>query len=81
MLEELLARGFEYAFVANSDNLGAALDPRILTWLRAERIPFLMEVTERTEADRKGGHLARRKQDGRLVLRETARRRRRTSRS
>ena len=31
-----------------------------------------MEVTERTEADRKGGHLARRIEDGRLVLRETA---------
>src|SRR3954453_5625087 len=72
MLAELLVRGFEYAFVANSDNLGAALDPRILTWLHAEHIPFLMEVTERTEADRKGGHLARRKADGRLVLRETA---------
>src|SRR3954451_2539918 len=72
MLAELLERGFEYAFVANSDNLGAALDPRILTWLCAERIPFLMEVTERTEADRKGGHLARRKDDGRPVLRETA---------
>jgi UTP--glucose-1-phosphate uridylyltransferase len=72
MLEDLLGRGFEYAFVANSDNLGAALDLRILAWLRAEGIPFLMEVTERTEADRKGGHLARRKADGRLVLRETA---------
>jgi UTP--glucose-1-phosphate uridylyltransferase len=72
MLGDLLERGFEYAFVANSDNLGAVLDPRILAWLRAERIPFLMEVTERTEADRKGGHIARRLQDGRLVLRETA---------
>ena len=72
MLEALLERGFEYAFVANSDNLGAVLDPRILAWLRAEDVPFLMEVTERTEADRKGGHLARRREDGRLVLRETA---------
>jgi len=72
MLEELLERGFEYAFVANSDNLGAVVEPRILTWMRAERVPFLMEVTERTEADRKGGHLALRKADGRLVLRETA---------
>ena len=72
MLEQLLERGFEYAFVANSDNLGAVLDPRILAWLRAEGVPFLMEVTERTEADRKGGHLARRRDDGRLVLRETA---------
>ncbi|HEX6024858.1 MAG TPA: UTP--glucose-1-phosphate uridylyltransferase [Solirubrobacter sp.] len=72
MLKDLLDRGFEYAFVANSDNLGAVVDPRILAWMRAERIPFLMEVTVRTEADRKGGHLARRKSDGRLVLRETA---------
>ncbi|RKQ91853.1 UTP--glucose-1-phosphate uridylyltransferase [Solirubrobacter pauli] len=72
MLEDLLERGFEYAFVANSDNLGAVVEPRILAWLRANDVPFLMEVTERTEADRKGGHLARRKADDRLVLRETA---------
>ncbi|HET6551070.1 MAG TPA: UTP--glucose-1-phosphate uridylyltransferase [Solirubrobacter sp.] len=72
MLERLLDRGYEHAFVANSDNLGAVLEPRILAWLRAERIPFLMEVTDRTEADRKGGHLAKRREDGRLVLRETA---------
>jgi len=72
MLSDLLERGFEYAFVANSDNLGAVVEPRILAWLRAEEIPFLMEVTERTEADRKGGHLAQRREDGRLVLRETA---------
>ena len=32
--------------MANSDNLGAVLEPRILAWLRAERIPFLMEVTD-----------------------------------
>lgn len=72
MLEDLLERGFEYAFVANSDNLGAVVEPRILTWMEAEGVPFLMEVTERTEADRKGGHLAKRIEDGRLVLRETA---------
>src|SRR4051812_13542349 len=72
MLAELLERGYDHAFVANSDNLGAVLEPRILAWIRAERIPFLMEVTDRTEADRKGGHVARRRADGRLVLRETA---------
>ena len=32
----------------------------------------MMEVADRTEADRKGGHLARRRDDGGLVLRETA---------
>jgi UTP--glucose-1-phosphate uridylyltransferase len=57
--------------MSNSDNLGAVLEPRILAWLAAERIPFLMEVADRTEADRKGGHLARRP-DGRLLLREIA---------
>jgi UTP--glucose-1-phosphate uridylyltransferase len=72
MLEQLLEHGYEYAFVANSDNLGAVLEPRILAWLRRARIPFLMEVTDRTEADRKGGHLAKLREDGRLLLRETA---------
>ena len=57
--------------MSNSDNLGAVLDPRILAWFAAEELPFAMEVADRTAADRKGGHLARR-DDGRLVLRETA---------
>ena len=70
LLEALLARGFAYLFVSNSDNLGAVLDEAILGWIASERIPFVMEVIDRSEADRKGGHLARRK-DGRLVLRES----------
>ena len=65
-------RGYEYAFLSNSDNLGAVLEPRILDWFARERLPFLSEVVDRTEADRKGGHLARRRDDGGLVLRETA---------
>jgi UTP--glucose-1-phosphate uridylyltransferase len=71
MLEALLDRGYRYAFVSNSDNLGAVLDPRILGWVAREEIPFAMEVTERTEADRKGGHLACRPGGG-YLLRETA---------
>ena len=71
MLENLLERGYEYAFVSNADNLGAVLEPRILAWFAREQLPFAMEVADRTEADRKGGHLARRR-DGGLVLRETA---------
>jgi UTP--glucose-1-phosphate uridylyltransferase len=71
MLEALLDHDYEYAFVANADNLGAVLDPRILAWFADEQIPFLMEVADRTAADRKGGHLARRP-DGGLVLRELA---------
>jgi UTP--glucose-1-phosphate uridylyltransferase len=71
MLESLLEHGYEYAFVSNSDNLGAVLAPRILAWFASERAPFLMEVADRTEADRKGGHLAQRP-GGRLLLREIA---------
>ncbi len=72
MLATLLERGYRYAFVANVDNLGAVLDPRILGWMAREEVPFLMEVADRTAADRKGGHLARRRSDGALVLREIA---------
>ena len=71
MLDRLLERGYEYVFLSNSDNLGAVLEPRILDWLAREELPFLSEVTTRTEGDKKGGHLARRP-DGGLVLRETA---------
>jgi UTP--glucose-1-phosphate uridylyltransferase len=70
MLDGLLEHGYRYAFVSNSDNLGAVLEPRILAWMAREQIPFAMEVTDRTEADRKGGHIA--SKDGRFVLRETA---------
>lgn len=71
-LDRLLADGVLYAFVSNSDNLGATLDPDLLGHFSASGAPFLMEVTRRTEADKKGGHLAVRKNDGRLVLRESA---------
>ena len=71
MLDALLDRGYRYAFVSNSDNLGAVLDPRILAWIAREEIPFAMEVTQRTEADRKGGHIAR-VPGGGYLLRETA---------
>jgi len=71
-LDRLLAEGVRYAFVSNSDNLGAILDPAILRYFADSGAPFLMEVTRRTAADRKGGHLAVRKSDGRLLLREVA---------
>lgn len=71
-LDRLLAEGVKYAFVSNSDNLGAVLNPKILQYFANSGAPFLMEVTRRTAADRKGGHLAVRKTDGRLLLREVA---------
>ena len=71
-LDRLLAEGVRYAFVSNSDNLGAILDPALLAFFAQSGAPFMMEVTRRTVADRKGGHLAIRKSDGRLLLREVA---------
>lgn len=71
-LERLLAHGVRYAFVSNADNLGATLDPGLLAWFVDSGAPFAMEVTRRTPADRKGGHLARRRSDGQLILRESA---------
>ena len=70
MLDRLRSHGIRHAFVSNADNLGAVLDLRILGWVATKEIPFAMEVAERTESDKKGGHLARR--DGRLMLREVA---------
>ena len=70
-LDLLLTRGFEYAFISNSDNLGAVLDPALLRHMVGSGAEFMMEVADRTPADRKGGHLCRLR-DGRLALRESA---------
>ncbi len=72
MLDALIEAGFRYAFVSNSDNLGASPSVPIADWFASCGAPFAMEVCRRTAADRKGGHLAVRTADGRLVLRETA---------
>ncbi|QZN85599.1 UTP--glucose-1-phosphate uridylyltransferase [Cellulomonas sp. C5510] len=72
VLRALLDAGFRYASVSNSDNLGAAPDPVIAGWFAASGAPYAAEVCRRTAADRKGGHLAVRKSDGRLILRDTA---------
>ena len=71
-LDALLSGGVKYAFISNADNLGAALDPGLLEYFVKSDAPFMMEVTKRTEADRKGGHLAVRNSDGQLLLREVA---------
>jgi UDP-N-acetylglucosamine pyrophosphorylase len=71
-LDRLLDAGVKYAFVSNSDNLGAVMEPAMLEYFASCGAPFLMEVTRRTSADRKGGHLAVRQSDGQLLLREVA---------
>lgn len=70
ILDRLIAEGRRIAFISNLDNLAASLEPWILGLIERERIDFLMEVTDRTEVDRKGGTLIVR--DGRLDLLEIA---------
>ncbi len=70
-LKQLIDQGIRYAFISNSDNLGATLDEALLGYFAANRFPFMMEVSRRTPADMKGGHLARHR-SGRLILREAA---------
>jgi len=72
LLERLVEQGYQRVFVSNSDNLGAVPDPRVAGWFAGSGAPFALEAVRRTASDRKGGHLARRRTDGRLVLRETA---------
>ena len=72
LLDTLIEAGFRYAFVSNSDNLGAVPDARVAGWFARSGAPFAIEATRRTPSDKKGGHFARRKSDGRIVLRETA---------
>lgn len=72
VLQRLLDAGFRYASVSNSDNLGTLPNPVLASWFASTGAPYAAELCRRTAADRKGGHLAVRKADGRLILRDTA---------
>ena len=72
LLDQLIDAGYERVFVSNSDNLGAVPDARVAGWFATSGAPFAIEAVRRTPSDRKGGHFARRRSDGRIVLRETA---------
>ncbi|NVL92787.1 MAG: UTP--glucose-1-phosphate uridylyltransferase [Desulfobacterales bacterium] len=71
MLDKMTSKGYKYAFVSNSDNLGGLMDEAILGYFASQDFPFMMEVADRTEADIKGGHLAKLRTGG-LILREIA---------
>ncbi len=72
LLDRMIELGYRYAFVSNSDNLGAVPDPRVAGWFAGTGAPFAIEAVRRTPSDRKGGHFARRTTTGQIVLRETA---------
>ncbi|KAG8834189.1 UTP-glucose-1-phosphate uridylyltransferase [Serendipita sp. 405] len=55
LLDKLIQAGKEYIFVSNVDNLGADVDLKILGHLVESGTEFLMELTDKTKADVKGG--------------------------
>lgn len=74
LLADFIEQGKEYVFVSNIDNLGATVDINILKYLldtdKAHRPGFVMEVTDKTQADVKGGTLIQ--YEGKLRLLEIA---------
>jgi len=59
-LQKFLDEGKEYMFLSNIDNLGANVDSKILNFLlnsTGTAPEFIMEVTDKTRADVKGGTL------------------------
>ena len=72
LLDRLLDLGYRHLSIANGDNLGAGPDARLAGWFAASGAPYAAEVCPRTPNDRKGGHLAVRRRDGQLILRDTA---------
>ncbi|KAI5478395.1 UTP-glucose-1-phosphate uridylyltransferase [Pseudohyphozyma bogoriensis] len=70
LVDKLLAQGKEYLFVSNVDNLGAVVDLNILEHMDKSGAEFLMEVTDKTKADVKGGTLIN--YDGQVRLLEIA---------
>jgi len=71
-LDKLLGKGMKYLFVSNSDNLGATMDLKLLTYFADSGAPFMMEVAARGDADKTRGHLATFKKTGGMILREAA---------
>ncbi|CAI5975028.1 unnamed protein product [Closterium sp. NIES-65] len=66
VLDQLLAEGIEYVFLANADNLGATVDLRILNFIVQNNNEYCLEVTPKTLADVKGGTIIN--YDGKLQV-------------
>ena len=55
ILDKLLSRGVEIVFLSNADNLGAVVDLSILQHMVQSKAEYIMELTDKTKADVKGG--------------------------
>ncbi|ODV90183.1 hypothetical protein CANCADRAFT_31221 [Tortispora caseinolytica NRRL Y-17796] len=55
VLAKLIEEGKEFIFVSNIDNLGAVVDLNILRHMEKTGAEYIMELTDKTRADVKGG--------------------------
>jgi len=55
ILDKLIEKGVEIIFLSNVDNLGAVVDLRILQHMMESGSEYVMELTNKTKADVKGG--------------------------
>jgi len=70
LLDKLIAAGKEYIFISNVDNLGAVVDLNIMQTMIDSQAEYVMEVTDKTKADIKGGTII--DYDGKVRLLEVA---------
>merc|ERR1712179_879861 len=70
LLEVFVEQGKKTCFISNIDNLGATVDLNILNMCLNQNREFVMEVTDKTRADVKGGTLIQ--YEGKLRLLEAA---------
>eukprot|EP01095_Lingulamoeba_sp_RSL-Kostka_P002663 TRINITY_DN13578_c0_g1_i1.p1 TRINITY_DN13578_c0_g1~~TRINITY_DN13578_c0_g1_i1.p1 ORF type:complete len:492 (+),score=195.49 TRINITY_DN13578_c0_g1_i1:44-1519(+) len=70
VFQRLKEQGKEYVFISNIDNLGAIVDFSILKHMVNNDTEYIMEVTDKTRADVKGGTLI--EYEGKIKLLEIA---------
>ncbi|VDM95522.1 unnamed protein product [Thelazia callipaeda] len=74
LLDKFLHEGKQFSFMSNIDNMGATVDMNVLNFIiqgiDGQQPEFVMEVTDKTKADVKGGTLIQ--YENRLMLLEIA---------
>ncbi|MCP9259224.1 UTP--glucose-1-phosphate uridylyltransferase [Dirofilaria immitis] len=74
LLDKFLQNGKQFCFLSNIDNMGATVDMNVLNFIvqevNGQQPEFVMEVTDKTRADIKGGTLIQ--YENRLMLLEIA---------
>jgi UTP--glucose-1-phosphate uridylyltransferase len=57
LLDKLIQEGRDVIFVSNVDNTGSSVDVRITSVICRKEVDYVMEITEKTQQDIKGGTL------------------------